>query len=40
MKTSHVYRLARGGRLPVVGRYYRFAVEAIERFEREGGADE
>jgi excisionase family DNA binding protein len=32
---SHVYRLTRGGRIPVVklGRYYRFRLDAIERFE-------
>jgi excisionase family DNA binding protein len=36
---SHVYRLAREGRLPCVelGRYRRFTVEAIEEFERSGG---
>ncbi len=35
VKVSHVYRLAREGRIPVVelGRYYRFRVDAIERFE-------
>ncbi len=35
VKTSQVYRLAREGRIPVVeiGRYYRFRLEAIERFE-------
>ena len=34
--TSHVYRLAREGRIPVVslGRYRRFHPAAIERFER------
>ena len=33
--TSHVYRLAREGRIPVVelGRYRRFRLEAIEQFE-------
>jgi excisionase family DNA binding protein len=33
---SHVYRLAREGRIPVVvlGRYYRFNPAAIEAFER------
>jgi excisionase family DNA binding protein len=39
---SHVYRLAREGRIPVValGRYYRFRLDAIERFELgEGDAD-
>lgn len=37
---SQVYRLTRSGRLPVVrlGRYQRYAVEAIEDFERSGGA--
>lgn len=32
---GHVYRLAREGRIPVVelGRYKRFRVDAIERFE-------
>jgi excisionase family DNA binding protein len=32
---AHVYRLAREGKVPVVklGRYYRFRVDAIERFE-------
>jgi len=39
---AHVYRLARGGRIPVVllGRYKRFRLEAIEAFEREGGTRE
>jgi len=39
---SHVYRLAREGRIPTVelGRYRRFRPEAIERFERDGGARE
>jgi excisionase family DNA binding protein len=33
---AHVYRLAREGRIPVVklGRYYRFRLDEIERFER------
>jgi excisionase family DNA binding protein len=33
--TSHVYRLAREGRIPCVelGRYKRFRLDAIERFE-------
>jgi excisionase family DNA binding protein len=37
--TSHVYRLAREGRLPVVelGRYKRFAEAEIQGFERGGG---
>jgi excisionase family DNA binding protein len=32
---SHVYRLTREGRVPVVklGRYYRYRLDAIERFE-------
>jgi excisionase family DNA binding protein len=32
---SHVYRLAREGRIPTVelGRYKRFRLDAIERFE-------
>jgi excisionase family DNA binding protein len=36
--TAHVYRLAREGRIPVVelGRYKRFRVDAIERFELDG----
>lgn len=36
---THIYRLARDGRLPVVriGRYFRFSVEQIEQFERDGG---
>jgi excisionase family DNA binding protein len=37
---SHVYRLAREDRLPTVrlGRYMRWRPEAIDAFEREGGA--
>jgi len=37
---AHVYRLAREGRLPTVnlGRYKRWRLEAIEAFERGGGA--
>jgi excisionase family DNA binding protein len=33
---GHVYRLTREGRIPTVrlGRYYRYRLEAIERFER------
>jgi excisionase family DNA binding protein len=33
--TSHVYRLAREGKIPVVelGRYRRFRLDAIEWFE-------
>jgi excisionase family DNA binding protein len=36
---SHVYRLAREGRIPVVelGHYRRFRVDAIEAFELAGG---
>jgi excisionase family DNA binding protein len=32
---SHVYRLTREARIPVVklGRYYRYRLDAIERFE-------
>ena len=32
---SHVYRLTREDRIPVVklGRYYRYRLDAIERFE-------
>lgn len=39
---SHVYRLAREGKLPVVslGRYKRFRLAAIEAFELEGGWSE
>ena len=39
---SHVYRLAREGKLPVVslGRYKRFRLAAVEAFEREGGCAE
>jgi excisionase family DNA binding protein len=37
---SHVYRLTRDGKIPVVelGRYYRYRLDAIERFEL-GDAD-
>jgi len=33
---SHVYRLSREGRIPTVslGRYRRFRLDAIERFEQ------
>jgi excisionase family DNA binding protein len=33
--TSHVYRLTRAAAIPVVklGRYYRYRLDAIERFE-------
>ena len=36
-----IYRLAREGKLPHVkiGRYRRFRLDAIEQFERDGGAD-
>jgi excisionase family DNA binding protein len=36
---SHVYRLTRRGVLPVVrlGRYYRYRVDAIEKWELAGG---
>ncbi len=36
---SHVYRLAREGRLPTVelGRYRRFTIAAVESFEAGGG---
>lgn len=37
---SHVYRMAREGRVPVVkiGRYHRFSLAAIEQWETHGGA--
>jgi excisionase family DNA binding protein len=36
VRESHVYRLAREGKIPVVelGRYKRFRLEAIEAFEK------
>ena len=36
---SHVYRLTREGLIPAVrlGRYYRYRLEDIEKFEAEGG---
>lgn len=36
---SQVWRLARSGALPTVrvGRYYRWRVDAIDAWEREGG---
>lgn len=39
---SHVYRLTRGGQLPSVrlGRYYRYQLAQVERFEADGGTDE
>ena len=41
MPEAHVYRLARTGTLPTVklGRYRRWRVADVERFEAEGGAD-
>ena len=35
VETSQVYRLARDGRIPTVkvGRYYRFRLDLIERYE-------
>jgi excisionase family DNA binding protein len=41
VQTSHVYRLTRLGAIPAVklGRYYRYRLDAIERFELDGGAD-
>jgi len=38
--TSQIYRLTRDGRVPSIrlGRYVRYAVTAIEDFERGGGA--
>jgi len=40
VKPSQVYRLSRGGHLPVVklGRYYRYRLDQVEEFERAGGA--
>lgn len=37
---SHVYRLTRDGAIPAVklGRYYRYRLDAIERFEVGGQA--
>jgi excisionase family DNA binding protein len=39
---SHVYRLARGARIPTVklGRYYRFRLAAVEAFELKGGVSD
>ncbi len=39
LPTSHVYRLAREGRIPVValGRYRRFRLADVEAFEAGGG---
>jgi excisionase family DNA binding protein len=41
VSVSQVYRLTRDGKVePVrVGRYYRFRLDAIERFEIEGGSN-
>ena len=38
---SHVYRLTREGRIPVVklGRYYRYRPDAIDQFEMKGLAE-
>lgn len=38
---SQVYRLTRRGDIPVVelGAYYRYRIEDIEAFEKEGGTD-
>ena len=37
--TDHVYGLTRSGALPAVklGRYYRYALDAIQNFETNGG---
>jgi excisionase family DNA binding protein len=42
VKPAHVYRLTRDGSIPAVrlGRYYRFRLDEIEQFERDGGARE
>jgi excisionase family DNA binding protein len=42
VRTSHVYRLTRAGKIPAVqlGRYRRFRLDEIEAFERDGGARE
>lgn len=39
---SHVYRLTREGKLPdgavvKLGKYYRYRLQGIEEFERDGG---
>ena len=38
---DQVYRLTRDGKLSTVrlGRYYRYRLDAIESFEREGGCE-
>lgn len=38
---AQVYRLTRDGRLPAVklGRYGRYRLEEVERWEREGGSE-
>jgi excisionase family DNA binding protein len=40
IKPAHVYRLTRDEAIPAVrlGRYYRYRLEAVEEFERQGGA--
>lgn len=42
VKPSHIYRLTRDKRIPAVrlGRYYRYRLDAIERFEQGGGDGE
>jgi excisionase family DNA binding protein len=42
VRPSQVYRLTRDGAIGAVklGRYYRYRLEAIEEFERDGGARE
>ena len=39
---GHVYRLARGHQIPVVqvGKYKRFRLSEVERFEENGGTEE
>jgi len=39
---SHVYNLTRTGQIPTVslGRYYRYTLAAVERFESNGGTEE
>lgn len=41
IKTAHVYRLAREGKLPAVqlGRYRRFSLATVEQFEGGGGTN-
>jgi excisionase family DNA binding protein len=40
VSVDQVYRLAKAGRAPAVklGRYYRFRLDAVEQFERNGGS--